>query len=337
MPPNLQPPPLYPPRRVINLFEETKATTGITQVDLSSAFDLPRIASIYSILPPKKEIKCTVQPHVHHFVFMVNGSGALYTDTEAKQLTQWDCFAFPPSKTARSYTLVGSKEGGGFVIVSDKHPLADTTLDRNPPEFPTIVSSYDKTEWTGTGVHTKKKAVLTSLTDISCTKSSMRQWNVTIECLLPGTQTSYPHAHSEEDEFVVVLAGKARYWYNGEEPEQLLVAGDCAGWKAGTGVAHAILNDADGPNTHDGAVVVLLTFGEVKDNDKLYYPTKFHERQAAADATSKGFWKGGPKMPVGGAADVPRFARTEGMPYPVWESKGRNIVAKEIKKTELLR
>jgi uncharacterized cupin superfamily protein len=130
MPPNLQPVPLYPPRKVINLFEETKATAGITQVDLSSAFDLNRIASIYSILPPKKEIKCTVQPHVHHFVFMLNGSGALYTDTEAKQLAQWDCFAFPPSQTARTYTLVGSKEGGGFVIVSDKHPLPDATLVR---------------------------------------------------------------------------------------------------------------------------------------------------------------------------------------------------------------
>jgi uncharacterized cupin superfamily protein len=84
-----------------------------------------------------------------------------------------------------------------------------------------------------------------------------------MECLLPGTQTSYPHAHSEEEEFVFMLAGKARYWHNGEEPEESLVAGDCVGWKAGTGVAHSILNDAEANG--EGAlyplfIVVVLTF-----------------------------------------------------------------------------
>lgn len=75
-----------------------------------------------------------------------------------------------------------------------------------------------------------------------------RPWNVTIECLLPGTQSSYPHAHSEEDEFVFILAGKARYWHNGEEPEESLIAGDCVGWKSGTGIAHSIINDGEGAN-----------------------------------------------------------------------------------------
>jgi hypothetical protein len=81
-----------------------------------------------------------------------------------------------------------------------------------------------------------------------------------------------------------------------------------------------------------------LTFGEVKDNDKLYYPTKLHDRQAEPDAVEKGYWRGGPKMPIGGASDVSiKYARVEGMPYPVWENKGRNVIYKEIKKTELFR
>jgi uncharacterized cupin superfamily protein len=73
-------------------------------------------------------------------------------------------------------------------------------------------------------------------------------WNVNLQEFPPGTHSSNPHCHSHEDEFALVLSGSARYWYQGEVPEKILKRGDCVGWKAGTGISHSLLNDAEGPN-----------------------------------------------------------------------------------------
>jgi len=318
------PPPRGPPpaTRIINMFEMTKTLGGLPQYSLSSAFfgDSSSIESVYSPLPPAKEIKCTVQPHVHHFVFIVHGNGAIYTEKDAKVLSQWDCFGFPPGNTERTYTLVGGKEGGGFVIISDRDALENIDLHTEPPSFPTIVHSYNVTQWEGKGIRTTKKAVLTDLIDTNCVSEQKRPWNVTLECLLPGTQSSYPHAHSAEDEFVVVLAGKARYWCDGEEPEGILQAGDCVGWEKGTGIAHCIINDADGPQG-EGAVVVLLNFGESNPKDLLYYPTKADDEHFT---NSEWSWKDHPRPSLGRASSVPKYPRGADIPYPVWEAHSPN-------------
>lgn len=75
-------------------------------------------------------------------------------------------------------------------------------------------------------------------------------WGLTLERVPPGCQTSNAHAHSVEDEFCLILGGKARYWHQGQTPERILVAGDAVGWKAGTGICHTLLNDAE---DEDGA------------------------------------------------------------------------------------
>jgi hypothetical protein len=116
-----------PTSRIINTFEETKALTGITHVDISQAFELGSVSAVYTVLTPKTERKCHVQPNVHHFVFIAHGSGALYTEKDGKPLAQWDCFAFPPRRKPRVYTLVGGKEGVGVIIISD-HAKAGTKL-----------------------------------------------------------------------------------------------------------------------------------------------------------------------------------------------------------------
>lgn len=316
------PPPRGPPptTRIINIFEETKAFGGLPQYNVSSTFfgeSSSFIEAIYTPLLPAKEVKRTVQHGTHHFVFMIHGNGALYTNTDAKILAQWDCFGFPPSKQDRSYTLVGGKEGGGFIVISDRSQQKDFNLVRDPPPFPTIVHAYDSTQWEGKGARTSRKATLTCLTDNDCMDDNTRPWNVTIECLLPGTQSSHPHAHSGEDEFVIVLAGKARYWCDGEEPEGMLEAGDSVGWKKGGGIAHSIINDAEGTEG-EGAMVVILTFGESNPNDKLYYPTKSDDKHFTDSEWS---WKTHPNLPLGRALSVPRFPRSPESPYPVWEER----------------
>lgn len=116
-----------PTSRIVNAFEETKALTGITHVDISQAFELNNISAVYTILAPKTERKCHVEANAHHFVFIAHGSGGLYTEKDGKPLGQWDCFAFPPRRKARAYTLVGGKEGIGIIVISD-HAQAGVKL-----------------------------------------------------------------------------------------------------------------------------------------------------------------------------------------------------------------
>ncbi len=56
------------------------------------------------------------------------------------------------------------------------------------------------------------------------------------ERLPPGRRTSYPHAESDEEEFIYVLDGYPEVWINGYLWK--LEPGDSVGFPAGTGVCH---------------------------------------------------------------------------------------------------
>lgn len=95
------------------------------------------------------------------------------------------------------------------------------------------------------------------------------------ERLPPGRRTSYPHAESDEEEFIYVLEGRPQAWINGYlwplEP------GDCVSFPAGTGVCHTFLN-----NTEEE--VCLLVVGEVnKKYNRIYYPLNQEYAATRAD------------------------------------------------------
>ncbi|EMH4164382.1 cupin domain-containing protein [Pluralibacter gergoviae] len=95
------------------------------------------------------------------------------------------------------------------------------------------------------------------------------------ERLPPGRRTSYPHAESDEEEFIYVLEGRPQVWINGYlwplEP------GDCVSFPAGTGVCHTFLN-----NTEEE--VCLLVVGEVnKKHNRIYYPLNQEYAATRAD------------------------------------------------------
>lgn len=238
----------------------TPASTSSTAPSSTS------IRAVYRVLHPKKEVRCAVQAGMHHFVFVVNGNLSIYTNTDGKEMHQWDCFGMKPTRGGMEYVLVGGKEGAGVLMIADASPERQTAnlealnkekhgrggklikMDESHPELPNIINAFQWTEWEGHGINTTKTAHLCDLTDLKEGHSSSEAcpWTIDIECLIPGTRQSRPQAHSTADEFLFVLAGKARYWYHGEEPEETLIAGDCIGWRAGTGVSHCIINDGDG-------------------------------------------------------------------------------------------
>jgi uncharacterized cupin superfamily protein len=70
--------------------------------------------------------------------------------------------------------------------------------------------------------------------------AGLTQFGVNLMRLAPGAWSSQRHWHSGEDEFVWVLEGEVVLVTN--EGEQVLRAGDCAGFRAGEANGHHIQN-----------------------------------------------------------------------------------------------
>jgi uncharacterized cupin superfamily protein len=91
----------------------------------------------------------------------------------------------------------------------------------------------------------------------------LANFGVNLTTLAPGAASALRHAHKTQDEFVYVLEG---------EPTLLTDAGDtplrpgmCAGFRAGTGDAHCLVNRTD-------RRVVYLEVGDRSPGDDVVYP-----------------------------------------------------------------
>jgi uncharacterized cupin superfamily protein len=92
----------------------------------------------------------------------------------------------------------------------------------------------------------------------------LTQFGVNLVRLTPGAASALRHAHSAEDEFVLVLEGTPTLITNaGEQP---LAPGLCVGFPCGTGDAHHLVN-------RTGADVIFLVVGtRAPDRDAVDYP-----------------------------------------------------------------
>ena len=89
------------------------------------------------------------------------------------------------------------------------------------------------------------------------------QFGVNLTRLGPGAHSALRHAHALEDEFVYILEGTPTLVT--DAGERVLQPGMCAGFPAGTGDAHALVNRSD-------ADVVYLEIGSRKDGESVDYP-----------------------------------------------------------------
>ncbi len=71
---------------------------------------------------------------------------------------------------------------------------------------------------------------------------------VNLTTLPPGKESSMRHWHTREDEFVYVVAGEVVLVT--DAGEQVLRAGMCAGFPAGTGDGHQLVNRSSAPATY---------------------------------------------------------------------------------------
>ena len=93
--------------------------------------------------------------------------------------------------------------------------------------------------------------------------AGLTKYGVVLTRIAPGGQSSHRHAHSTQDEFIWVLEGETVL--RSDAGEQVLTAGMCAGFAAGTGDAHQFLNRSDKD-------VLLLAVGDRSDGDVVTYP-----------------------------------------------------------------
>lgn len=104
--------------------------------------------------------------------------------------------------------------------------------------------------------------------------------------LAPGAMSALRHSHTRQDEFVYILSGRPTLITDGGRTE--LRPGMCAGFKAGTGNGHHLVNES-------AEEVVYLEIGDRTPGDQGAYPDD--DLQAVA---VEGGW---------------RFVHKDGSPY----------------------
>ena len=91
----------------------------------------------------------------------------------------------------------------------------------------------------------------------------LANFGVNLTRIAPGACSALRHAHARQDEFIYVLAGNPVLITDaGEMP---LAPGMCAGFRAGTGDGHQLVNRGD-------ADVVYLEVGDRSAGDAVAYP-----------------------------------------------------------------
>lgn len=91
----------------------------------------------------------------------------------------------------------------------------------------------------------------------------LANFGVNLVCLLPGAVSALRHGHSLQDEFIYVVQGTPTL--RTDAGATRLAPGMCAGFKAGTGDAHCLVNE-----TLDD--VLYLEVGDRTAGDEAHYP-----------------------------------------------------------------
>ena len=115
----------------------------------------------------------------------------------------------------------------------------------------------------------------------------LKNFGVNLTTLKPGGISSLRHAHTRQDEFIYVLEGQPTLVT--DAGATLLQPGMCAGFKAGTGDAHHLVNKTS-------ADVVYLEVGDRTPDDAGSYP----DDDLKAEFVAPGQW---------------RFTHKDGTPY----------------------
>ena len=104
----------------------------------------------------------------------------------------------------------------------------------------------------------------------------LKNFGVNLTHLEPGAASALFHSHAVQDEFIFVLEGTPTVAFGDHEYQ--LSPGDCMGFKAGTGVAHQLVNRTK-------QVVSYLEIGDRSPGEHVVYPRDDIAAQLNIDGT----------------------------------------------------
>jgi uncharacterized cupin superfamily protein len=149
-------------------------------------------------------------------------------------------------------------------MAASEQPIAVRALDVPPRAQASVYP-----EPFATRMHGRQKRALGDFFGLA-------NFGVNLTRLTPGAVSALRHAHSTQDELVYVLQGTATLVSDRGEIE--LVAGMCAGFKAGSGNAHQLANRGSDD-------VLYLEVGDRSAGDAVVYPDD--DIQAGTDANGQ--------------------------------------------------
>lgn len=91
----------------------------------------------------------------------------------------------------------------------------------------------------------------------------LKNFGVNLTRLAPNAVSALRHAHSKQDEFIYILQGHPTLYTDAGRTQ--LAPGMCAGFKAGTGNGHRLINET-------AAEVLYLEVGDRTAGDEAIYP-----------------------------------------------------------------
>jgi len=136
-------------------------------------------------------------------------------------------------------------------MTEPKHPVAIVAAEAPPRVRPSIYPEPFASRMAGRVKH--------PLGDLF----GLTNFGVNLTRLAPGAVSALRHAHTRQDEFILVLEGNPTLVTDAGETR--LAPGMCAGFKAGTGDAHQLRNDG-------ADEAVYLEVGDRMPGDSASYP-----------------------------------------------------------------
>ncbi|MDD0852123.1 cupin domain-containing protein [Halobacteriovorax sp. GB3] len=271
---------------------------GGENANFSKHFGLKKIAAHYFKIPSGYR---TSEPHAEsleeEFVFVISGEIDLWLNGKIKKMTKGDCIGFPAGTGVGHCFINNYSEPCEIFVSGDRtksenqyHFHLDPSLEKEcgkkwwkdmpeqelrghdgwPGEFDS--SFIDNNIETINAFENIPNSSFSYPNDKETFSNGVclsRRFNMTsvaiwLEQIPVGKRTSWPHAHSVEEEFVFVLEGSPLTSLNGIE--YITKPFTAIDFKAGSGVAHTMINRSTD-------YVYYLCVGECEPvNDKIYYP-----------------------------------------------------------------
>ena len=305
-----------------------KQNNGLLDADYTKFFETQRIAAHWIKLPSKQRTSYPhAESHEEEFIFVISGRPHVWINGYIYQLDPGHAIGFPAG-TGIAHCFLNNTDDEVEMIV-----LGDRTKKENKCAFPInheLKSTHQNIWWSdfpkqSLGGHNgavgnlnfqrdaAEISYIKNIKDLKRSKSfsynndtetfttgvrltdyvDLKTVGVWHEQMSPGKRSSWPHAHSQEEELAIILKGEIKVWLSGTI--QTLKPGDCVYFKPGTNIAHTLLNESD-------ETVEFLGIGEACDlvpADKIFYP--MHETRNQECIHEKFLWENAPPVATFGS------------------------------------